>query len=232
MLSDKTLIKGDWEKLQFVRWVLFLITAAEAAGIPVLTRSRLHALLFMSFSSARFYRLKPLRQRAQRTDHGPYYRAAHLALGHLVFSDLVDVDSFKAHPSPKDLQFEGTFKITKNGLNVCRKLRGTDTGERLYKFLLDMCLGAAKVLYEESIEQDAESGIFDAMLSRDLTYVAAMKRSSPSLIIEEQPGDVTPTLSGLRSIDTYLRDRMFVNRKDVLTAYQTLLQNRAKVVYE
>lgn len=33
MLSDKALLKRDYEKLQFVRWVLFLITAAESAGL-------------------------------------------------------------------------------------------------------------------------------------------------------------------------------------------------------
>ena len=208
--------------------VLFLVTACEAAGIKDLTRARLHAL-FMSFASARYYGLKPLRQRAQRTPHGPYYRAAHLALGHLAFSGLIDVADFKAHPSPKDLQFEGTFRLTKSGLKVCQDLRQTNTGEIIYKFLLDMCLGTARVILGESEELSTQdNGTLDEMLAQDLTYVNALKRPGNSLLIEESPEEITPTVKGLNSIQQLLSQKTFVNRKDVLSAYQTLLRNRAK----
>lgn len=229
MLSDQKLLKRDYERLQFLRWVLFLVTACEAAGIKDLTRARLHALLFMSFASARYYGLKPLRQRAQRTPHGPYYRAAHLALGHLAFSGLIDVADFKAHPSPKDLQFEGTFRLTKSGLKVCQDLRQTNTGEIIYKFLLDMCLGTARVILGESEELSTQdNGTLDKMLAQDLTYVNALKRPGNSLLIEESPEEATPTVKGLNSIQQLLSQKTFVNRKDVLSAYQTLLRNRAK----
>ncbi|BCG22093.1 hypothetical protein TUM18999_02840 [Pseudomonas tohonis] len=229
MLSDQKLLKRDYERLQFLRWVLFLVTACEAAGIKDLTRARLHALLFMSFASARYYGLKPLRQRAQRTPHGPYYRAAHLALGHLAFSGLIDVADFKAHPSPKDLQFEGTFRLTKSGLKVCQDLRQTNTGEIIYKFLLDMCLGTARVILGESEELSTQdNGTLDEMLAQDLTYVNALKRPGNSLLIEESPEEITPTVKGLNSIQQLLSQKTFVNRKDVLSAYQTLLRNRAK----
>ncbi|WP_330208396.1 hypothetical protein [Pseudomonas sp. Z13] len=230
MLSDQRLLKRDFERLQFLRWVLFLITACEAAGIQGLTRSRLHALLFMSFASARYYGLKPLRQRAQRTPHGPYYRAAHLALGHLSFSNLIEVVDFRAHPSPKDLQFEGSFRLTKSGLKVCQNLRQTKLGEITYKFLLDMCLGTARVILEDSKEptvQRAEA--LDGMLAQDLTYVNALKRPGNSLFIEESSEEATPTVQGLNSIQVLLSQKMFVNRKDVLSAYQALLRNRAEV---
>nr|WP_315438217.1 hypothetical protein [uncultured Pseudomonas sp.] len=229
MIGDKPLFKKDYEKLQFLRWVLFLITAAEAAGLPGMSRSRLHALLFVSFASSRFYGLRPLRQRAQRTPHGPYYRAAHLTLGHLVFSGLIEVSEFKAHPSPKDLQFEGTFKLTKDGLMMSRLLRQTGTGERMYKFLLDLCLGTARAMANPDSEAEFDDGNTDQMLAQDLTFRAALARSNKSLIIEEQVGDVTPTLKGLNSIDAYMRERSFVNSKDVLAAYQTLLRDRSKV---
>lgn len=229
MIGDKPLFKKDYEKLQFLRWVLFLITAAEAAGLPGMSRARLHALLFVSFASSRFYGLRPLRQRAQRTPHGPYYRAAHLTLGHLVFSGLIEVSKFKAHPSPKDLQFEGTFKLTKDGLMMSRLLRQTGTGERMYKFLLDLCLGTARAMATPDSEAEFDDENTDQMLAQDLTFRAALARSSKSLIIEEQVGDITPTLKGLNSIDAYMRERSFVNSKDVLAAYQTLLRDRSKV---
>lgn len=230
MLSDQKLLKRDYERLQFLRWVLFLITACEAAGIQGLTRSRLHALLFMSFASARYYGLKPLRQRAQRTPHGPYYRAAHLALGHLAFSSLIEVVDFKAHPSPKDLQFEGSFRLTKNGLKVCQHLRQTKLGEFTYKFLLDMCLGTARVILEDSKEPTAQKAeTLDGMLAQDLTYVNALKRPGNSLFIEESSEEATPTVQGLNSIQVLLSQKTFVNRKDVLSAYQALLRNRAEV---
>ncbi|MFX8211289.1 hypothetical protein ABTK89_19760, partial [Acinetobacter baumannii] len=78
----------------FVRWVLLLVNAAGAAGIGQLTRKQLHPLLFLSFASSRFYGIEPLRRRATRTALGPYYRPAHIALGELVLSGLVDVKDF------------------------------------------------------------------------------------------------------------------------------------------
>lgn len=229
MLGDKALFKKDFEKLQFLRWVLFLLTAAEAAGLPAVTRKRLHVLLFVSFASSRFYGLRPLRQRAQRTGHGPYYRAAHLTLGYLVFAGLIEVSDFAAHPSPKDLQFEGTFRVTAEGLKLARTFRQTGTGERVYKFLLDLCLGTARAMSNPESESEFDNESTDRMLAEDLTFRAAIDRSSKALIIEEQPGEITPTVKGLRSIDSYLRERAFVNNKDVLAAYQTLLRDRVKV---
>ncbi|MCG9053520.1 hypothetical protein LH447_10515 [Laribacter hongkongensis] len=229
MFGDKALFKKDYEKLQFLRWVLFLITAAEAAGLPAITRERLHALLFVSFASSRFYGLRPLRQRAQRTPHGPYYRAAHLTLGYLVFAGLIEVSKFKAHPSPKDLQFEGMFRVTAEGLRITRLFRQTGTGERMYKFLLDLCLGTARAMSNPESDTEFDNKDTDRMLAQDLTFRAALARSGKALIIEEQPGEITPTVKGLRSIDTYLRERTFVNSKDVLAAYQTLLRDRVKV---
>ncbi|MGP0838080.1 hypothetical protein [Serratia sp. CY85251] len=228
MFGDKELYKKDYEKLQFLRWVLFLISASEAAGLPVVTRERLHTLLFISFASSRFYGLRPLRQRAQRTPHGPYYRAAHLTLGYLIFSGLVDVQEFKVHPSPKDLQFEGTFRITSSGLKMTHILRQTITGEKTYKFLLDLCLGTARAMFDSPNEVNSDNHDTDQMLAQDLTLRAALSRASKALIIEEQPGEVTPTLRGLKTIDSYMRERTFINNKDVLAAYQTLLRKRIK----
>ncbi|HFT7390193.1 TPA: hypothetical protein ACGRYD_002066, partial [Aeromonas hydrophila] len=66
--------------------------------------------------------------------------------------------------------------------------------------------------------------------AQDLTFRAALVRSSKALIIEEQPGEITPTVKGLRVIDSYLRQRFFINNKDVMAAYQTLLRDRVKEV--
>lgn len=228
MIGDKELLKKDYEKLQFLRWMLFLITAAEAAGLPAITRKRLHALLFISFASSRFYGLRPLRQRAQRTSHGPYYRAAHLTLGYLVFSGLIELTEYKAYPSPKDLQFEGTFRVTTEGLRIARVFRQTGTGESMYKFLLDLCLGTARAMSNPESDIEFNNEDTDQMLAQDLTFRAALARSSKALIIEEQPGEITPTVKGLQSINSYLRERTFVNNKDVLAAYQTLLRDRVK----
>lgn len=228
MIGDKALLKKDYEKLQFVRWVLFLIAAAETAGLPAVTRERLHIFLFISFASSRFYGLSPLRLRAQRTAHGPYYRAAHLALGHLVFAGLIEVSEFKAHPSPKDLQFEGTFRVTKEGLKITQVLRDTGTGEKIYKFLLDLCLGTARAMSNPEPDMEFDNEGTDQMLSQDLTLRAAYERSDKALIIEEYSRELTPTMTGLQSINTYLRNRTFVNKKDILAAYQVLLRDRIK----
>lgn len=229
MFGNKELFKKDYEKLQFLRWVLFLITAAEAAGLPAITRERLHVLLFVSFASSRYYGLRPLRQRAQRTPHGPYYRAAHLTLGYLVFAGLIDVTDFRAHPSPRDLQFEGTFRVTAEGLRMARVFRQTGSGERVYKFLLDLCLGTARAMSNPDSDVEFDDDETDQMLAQDLTFRAALARSGKALMVEEQPGEVTPTVKGLHSINAYLRERTFVNGKDVLAAYQTLLRDRVKV---
>ncbi|HBP6240509.1 TPA: hypothetical protein L6A02_24740 [Pseudomonas aeruginosa] len=112
---------------------------------------------------------------------------------------------------------------------MSRLLRQTGTGERMYKFLLDLCLGTARAMATPDSEAEFDDENTDQMLAQDLTFRAALARPNKSLIIEEQVGDVTPTLKGLNSIDVYMRERSFVNSKDVLAAYQTLLRDRSKV---
>lgn len=226
--------KIEREHLHFVRWVLFMLTASEASGLGSLTRDRLHAMLFMSFASSRFYGIYPLRQRARRTDHGPHYRAAHVALGVLALAGLVDVEGFGAHVNKKELQFEGTFTVTAEGLRVATVLQETLTGARLYRFILDLCLASVSVVPQPDVASaptlDPRSqvdGEMDKVLKQDLTYQEAIHRSGDTLFIEETEGDRTPTVKGLISIDQYLQAQTSVNAKDVLGAYQRLLLKRA-----
>lgn len=251
MARRKELRKSDHEGYLFIRWVLLLINAAESAGIDSLSRHRLHGLLFMSFASARYYNIKPLRLRAQRTEHGPYYRAAHLALGNLALSGLINVKDFSAHPSPRDLQFEASFHPTAKGLKVGRVLRDTHTGESLYRFLLDICLGAVIATPELSQAEFSQANqAFDRALEQDLTYQQAIRRPGQSLLMEEIPGENTPTVKGLKSIDRHIRNNLIhssafensnneiahvisganqnviVNKREVISAYQKLLKTR------
>lgn len=221
--------KSTQERLRFSRWVLFTINAAEAAGIGQLTRKQLHLLLFMSFASCRFYGIEPLNQRARRTAQGPYYRVAHIALGTLALAGLVEVSNFAAHPSTKHLQFEGTFGATVEGLKVGRALRSTHRGETLYAFLLDLCLGAVEgAWHDEHTRSRQERGRLERVFEQDLTYREALQRPGDVLFVEESPDDhTTPTLAGLQDIRRYLAKSMFVNRRDVLTVYQRLLQKKA-----
>ncbi len=217
------------ERLRFVRWTLFTINAAEAAGVGQLTRKQLHLLLFMSFASCRFYGIEPLRQRARRTEQGPYYRAAHVALGALTLSGLVEVWGFSPHPSPTHLQFEGNFRATVAGLEVGRQLRTTQRGEALYAFLLDLCLGVAEGAWHNERARDRQDrrGL-ERVFEQDLTYQEALERPGNVLFVEETPEDkTTPTLTGLRQIRKYLAEKAIGNRRDVLTVYQRLLQKKA-----
>lgn len=219
--------KSAQERLRFSRWVLFTINAAEAAGIGQLTRKQLHLLLFMSFASCRFYGIEPLRQRARRTKQGPYYRAAHFALGALSLSGLVEVSSFSAHHSSTHLQFEGNFGATVAGLEVGRHLRSTQRGEALYAFLLDLCLGVVEGAWHgERSRSRQERSDLERVFEQDLTYREALNRPGSMLFIEESVDRATPTLTGLRQIRKYLDGETFVNRRDVLTVYQRLLQKR------
>ena len=228
MSKPKLLRKDEYDALHFVRWVLFLIVAAESAGVENLSRHRLHALLFLSFASSSYYSIKPLRQRAQRTEHGPYYRSAHLALGNLTLGGLINLSAFAPHPSPKDLQFEGTFSPTVAGLRVAEHLRATFTGEKLYQFLLDICLGtmAALDVAERTLDTPSDP-IIDRMLELDLSYRQALGRNELTLRVIDTVDDTPLTVRGLQSIAGYLGHRMGVNHRDVLTAYQRLLKKRA-----
>ncbi len=230
-MSDwgNTVSRAEQERLRFTRWVLFLVNAAEASGIGCLERRQLHSLLFVSFASSRFYGIEPLRQRARRTDQGPYYRAAHIALGMLTLSGLVDLKDFKPHPSPKDVQFEGTFSATPKGLAVGRRLAETHQGELLYQFLLDLCLGTVSGVLEGGSSVGEKTQVpLDQVFEADLTYRQAMARPGSQLFVEESTEDQqTPTMNGLKSIDDFLKKRTPINRKDVLSAYQTLLMRRA-----
>jgi len=231
----KPVTRADHDRLFFTRWVLFLLAANEAAGLPEVSRQRLHALLFMSFASSRYYAIEPLRQRARRTPQGPYYRHAHVALGGLVLGGMVSVEDFRAHPALRDLQFEGVFRPTLKGLEVARTMRETITGARLYRFLLDMCLASAYTTTSYRTDTDAieETGIAhgDAALGKileaDLTYRRAVKRYGDTLELQDAPDEQTPTVEGLSSIEQRLEQQGVYNRKDVVAAYQTLLMRRS-----
>lgn len=230
MINDKSLLKGNIERLNFLRWVLLLIAAAEAAGISSLTRSRLHSFLFLSFASAPFYGLKPLRQRAQRTPQGPYYRAAHLALGYLTLGNLIAVDNFTPYNSKKNIQFEGDFKITIDGLKLSRELRKANSGKKIYNFLLDLCLASVRAIEARSVEdgtlQQIDSSI-DKILTNDLSYQKALQYEGQYLDPSDTNADSTPTVIGLRSISSFLEVHVPLNRKDILSAYQSILLDRA-----
>lgn len=206
--------QSDHEPLQFIRWTLLLCMAAEAAGLGALSRQRLHTLLFVSFAASRFYRIEPLRYRARRTPHGPYYRAAHFALGALVMSGLVDVAQFKPHPAAGDLQFEGNFQITERGVRVARILRRTHTGENLYHFLLELSLGAVTI----------NPKLLDRALTQDLTYKDTSTKGDDTIGVGP---DATPTVEGLRDIDRYLSALAKTSRRDILAAYHRVLEQRA-----
>jgi hypothetical protein len=208
--------------------VLFLLVANEAAGLPEVSRQRLHALLFMSFASSRYYSIEPLRQRARRTPQGPYYRQAHVALGGLVLGGMVSATDFKPHPALRDLQFEGVFRPTLVGLEVARTMRQTLTGAKLYRFLLDMCLAAAYIT--EETEAERQGDVLDKILDADLTYRRALRRHGDTLELQDAFDEQTPTVEGLSSIDMRLQQQGAYNRKDVVAAYQTLLMRRSAQV--
>ena len=230
----KPITRNDHGRLFFTRWLLFLLTANEAAGLPEVSRQRLHALLFMSFASSGYYGIEPLQKRARRTEHGPYYRLAHVALGGLVLGGMVSVEDFRAHPAHRDLQFEGVFRPTLKGIEVARVLRMTMTGSRLYRFLLDMCLASAYATSVDEAERNGapqavdvrDAAIIDQILAKDLTFSRAMRRYGDTFDLEEQPGERTPTVQGLDTIEGRLEQQGAYNRKDVVAAYQTLLLSR------
>lgn len=226
---------ADHDRLFFTRWVLFLLVANEAAGLPKVSRERLHALMFMSFASSRYYAIEPLRKRARRTPQGPYYRQAHVALGGLVMGGMVSVEDFRAHPAVRDLQFEGLFRPTMKGVEVARVMRKTITGGRLYRFLLDMCLAAAAATVHTAVAEQAEvaeqtAGQLDRILDADLTYRRAIARFGDSLELQDDSETRTPTVEGLSTIQERLDMQGTYNRKDVVAAYQSLLLRRSAMV--
>lgn len=213
MPNARSVRKEDYGHLHFARWLLLLFAACDAAGLGPVSRRRLHTLLFVSFASSRFYDIAPLRYRARRTEHGPYYRAAHFTLGALILSGLIDVRQFTPYPARNELQFEGDLRLRRRGLSIARRLRQTSTGERLYQFLLELCLSAART----------EASQLDQALLQDLTYQTATERGESTIGMDEEQ---TPTVVGLRTIDRYLNELALSHRRDALAAYQRLLVHR------
>lgn len=219
---------AEYPRLQFIRWVLLLIAANEAAGLPAVTRHRLHSLLFMSFASSRYYGICPLQHRARRTEQGPYYRLAHVALGHLTLGGLVELTQYKAYPASRDLQFDGNFRLTADGLVVAHKFRLTWSGKAIYQLLLDICLAAARTMHSDQLVDISDR--LDSLFNQDLTYQRALKQHGELLELEiSGEGSPTPTVNGLREINSYLQRQVGepLNRKDILAAYQSLLDRRA-----
>ncbi len=71
--------------------------------------------------------------------------------------------------------------------------------------------------------------MLDKILEQDLTYRQALKKIGDIIRLEDMDQDFNPTVKGLNVIDEYLKVRKFINRKDVLSAYQVLLRERAEV---
>lgn len=233
--------KTEFERLQFLRWVLFLVTAARAAGMQRVDRQRLHALLFQSFASSLFYGIVPLRQRAQRTTHGPYYRAAHIALGRLILGGMIQLDAYDPLDHKDGLLFEGLLSPTATGLLVVAKLRMTRRGDQAYRFLLDLCTSMMLAVDDDhsgdglsvladadaaARERDAQAQI-TRVLSSDLSYRQATERNEVLLRTTINPDEEPLTVAALRDVQTAIADGRMHNRRDVLTAYQFLLRRRA-----
>jgi hypothetical protein len=148
---------------------------------------------------------------------------------------MVSIADFKAHPAPRDLQFEGVFRPTMAGLEVARALRDTFTGARLYRFLLDMCLASAATTdphrrpgdLETLLTIRGEEDALDQILAADLTYRRAIRRTGDMLELRDAPDEETPTVTGLSTIEQCLEQQGAYNRKDVVAAYQALLMRRS-----
>lgn len=239
--------KSEYEGLQFIRWVLFMVVASRAAGMRELNRERLHALLFQSFASSLYYGIAPLRQRARRTPYGPYYRAAHIAVGRLVLGGLVELKDFDPLDHTQSLQFDGRLAPTASGLALAAVLRETGQGETIYRFLLDLCLSMVQAVMQdgpamdtdvaqpvvadddevitETREVSAQASI-DHVLHKDLSYTQAWVEEQPLMLVVRGPDEVPLTVRGLREVATAMDDGRMRNRRDVLTAYQWLLRRR------
>ncbi|EMR49356.1 hypothetical protein PPUTLS46_001787 [Pseudomonas putida LS46] len=100
---------------------------------------------------------------------------------------------------------------------------------KIYNFLLDICLGAVQSLQAEEIPASREDISLDRMLVQDLTYVSALNRPGEMLPIEEEGAKSTPTVEGLKLIQSMLSQKQLINKKDVLGAYQSILRSRAEV---
>lgn len=108
-------------------------------------------------------------------------------------------------------------------------LRSTHCGEELYGFLLDLCLGAVEGAWHEQLgHARQERRGLETVFEQDLTYQRALRRPGNVLFIEESPDDESsPTLAGLQEIKSYLAEKTFANRRDVLSVYQRVLQRKA-----
>lgn len=126
------------------------------------------------------------------------------------------------------MQFDATFLPTKKGLELGRVLRQTKTGERLYRFLLDICLSMAVTLSADDSESLVQGGsvTIDSILAEDFSYKLAVSRSSTTLVMEDDADDENPTAIELKSLQKRLNERTTFNSRDILQTYQFLLKRR------
>jgi hypothetical protein len=146
----------------------------------------------------------------------------------LAMSGLVDVRRFEPYVSTAGFQFEGTFSATTEGLAAGCVLRAAPQGEQLYRYLLDLCLGTVKGVWDDQPDESQFSQErLNVVLRADLTYRQAVARDTAMLFVEEgDPEAVTPTAVQLNRISEILSERIEVNRRDVLGAYQKILAVR------
>lgn len=207
------------QSLFFERWILLLILAASNAGLENVSRTQFHRILYLSFSTAQFYKIKPLAYRPRRTSVGPYFRQGHDALMRLVISGHLDIFDFKPIFDERNFQFNANFSLSLLGIHACDSFRETGTGRKLYLFLVDLCLAL--------IEDAADDETFE-YISRDPTYMEAQHIGNTVVVFSGGPDDVKkPTINGLHEIDAVTNSKGMAVRRDAMRTFNRLLQKKA-----
>jgi hypothetical protein len=224
--SSKSFTADQRKDLFFRRWILLLIAAASNAGIENVSRQQFHRMLYLSFSTSKFYGITPLAFRPRQTNSGPYFHIAHDALLRLVIEDHLTIENFKPIFEGIHFQFDGNFSLTITGVNTCSLFRKSEIGEKLYLFLVDLCLALVDYSDENELNSTDQTDNDNFEFARyDPTYLREKSRGQGVVEFSEIDSALEiPTVAGLHQIRGEIYSRGFIVKRDALRVFKRLLE--------
>lgn len=197
-------------------WVLGLVVMANWSGLRPLSKSHVHALVFLANSLAPIYEDSGLEARVIKHEHGPFYPDAQWDLDRLVGQGLLHVSDVTLSDTGGRWWMDASYEASASGKAAFKECRSLPLLGRSYRFLLELTNAFA------SLQQDARSRA--ALV--DVIYATPNRANRTALVFEE----AEQNFSSLTAVafDDLAGPDIVLTPKERLQLYFGYLEDNAK----
>ncbi len=156
-------------------WVLGLLVLANEAGLRPLSKTHLHALVFLANTLAPLYADTGVESRVVRHQHGPFYPDAQWDIDRMVGQSLVQVSNVDYRETDGHWWLDANYEATAAGEAIFTRCRATPLLEKTFQFLLELITAFAS-LHTQSM---------DAAPLQDAIYRTPGQPDWAALVFEE-----------------------------------------------